>query len=263
MSKRPLLALLLPLLAAGPVWAQTTVDQAKALAGGITPGDTPGFPITLSVPGSYKLTSNLMVPASTSGVLITASNVTLDLNGFSVIGPVNCTLEAGQLVCMGAVTGSARGISSSGVTNTIVRHGHVAGFAQTGIDIRDGILQDLTVESNHGTGIFAGTATSEADSSVRISGVHVRLNSSVGINARHGIIERAVVSGNLLGMYGCSFSVIDSLVDKNLSQGLQGFSNTACLPPAVKGSVLQQNGGASLSGPVRTMGGNLVDGVAF
>ena len=32
------------------------IDQAAAIAGGITPGDDPGFPITLDSPGSDRLT---------------------------------------------------------------------------------------------------------------------------------------------------------------------------------------------------------------
>src|SRR5262245_6979065 len=31
------------------------ITQAKANAGGITPADTAGFPVTLSAPGSYRL----------------------------------------------------------------------------------------------------------------------------------------------------------------------------------------------------------------
>ena len=39
------------------------LDQNRAWAGSATPGDTPGFPITLSQPGSYRLSGNLTVPA--------------------------------------------------------------------------------------------------------------------------------------------------------------------------------------------------------
>jgi hypothetical protein len=37
------------------------INQAAAKAGGITPGDDPGFPATLSLPGRHKLTGNLKV----------------------------------------------------------------------------------------------------------------------------------------------------------------------------------------------------------
>src|SRR5690348_13376939 len=68
------------------------IDQNHALAGNITPGDTAGFPITISQPGSYRLTSNLTVPdLNTTGIQITADFVTIDMNGFSIIGPGVCT----------------------------------------------------------------------------------------------------------------------------------------------------------------------------
>src|SRR5882757_4036016 len=74
------------------------IDQTRALAGSVTPGDTPGFPITLSQAGSYRLTGNLTVPnASTAAISIGADNITIDLNGFSIIGPTVCsTINTGN-----------------------------------------------------------------------------------------------------------------------------------------------------------------------
>src|SRR5690348_7192989 len=70
------------------------IDQAAALAGSVTPGDAPGFPVTLSQPGSYRLSGNLTVPdADTTAIQITADSVTLDLNGFTIAGPGGCTIR--------------------------------------------------------------------------------------------------------------------------------------------------------------------------
>src|ERR1700704_150875 len=67
------------------------IDQNRALAGNVTPGDAPGFPVTISQPGSYRLSGNLTVPdINTTAIEITAENVTLDLNGFSIVGPFVC-----------------------------------------------------------------------------------------------------------------------------------------------------------------------------
>ena len=38
------------------------IDQKTALAGKVTAGDAPGFPVTISQAGSYKLSSNLVIP---------------------------------------------------------------------------------------------------------------------------------------------------------------------------------------------------------
>jgi hypothetical protein len=48
------------------------ITHTKALAGNITPGDPPGYPITLSKTGSYKLGGNLIPGAGKNGIEITA-----------------------------------------------------------------------------------------------------------------------------------------------------------------------------------------------
>ena len=71
------------ILAAGVAHAgdgAVEINQASVLAAG-------GFPFTISQAGKYVLTSNLTVPdVNTSGILITARHVTLDLGGFGVFG---------------------------------------------------------------------------------------------------------------------------------------------------------------------------------
>ena len=67
------------------------IDQNRALAGGVTKDDAPGFPVTISQARSYRLSGNLTVPdANTTAIFINAINVTIDLNGFSIIGPTVC-----------------------------------------------------------------------------------------------------------------------------------------------------------------------------
>lgn len=44
------------------------INQHAAVAGDITAGDTAGFPVTLSVEGGYRLTSNLAVSAGVMAV---------------------------------------------------------------------------------------------------------------------------------------------------------------------------------------------------
>src|ERR1700729_54043 len=67
------------------------IDQNHALAGNVTPGDAPGFPITISQPGSYKLAGNLTIGDKDTGAIeITANDVTIDLGGFSITGPITC-----------------------------------------------------------------------------------------------------------------------------------------------------------------------------
>src|SRR5882672_11227351 len=99
------------LLAANPsglyaVDGVVLIDQNRALAGNITPGDAPGFPVTISQSGSYRLSGNLTVSdVNTSAIQITGENVSLDLNGFAILGPVVCTAPVDTTVCNGSGTG--------------------------------------------------------------------------------------------------------------------------------------------------------------
>src|SRR5690242_11336971 len=94
------------------------INQARALAGGITAGDFPGYPITISVSGSYRLTSDLRAAVSNDGIDITADNVTLDLNGFTVYG-------GGGLI--------ADGISIGDHKNVEIKNGTVRDFTRNGV----------------------------------------------------------------------------------------------------------------------------------
>jgi len=53
------------------------INQSNAIAGNVTPGDTPGFPVSINLPGIYKLSSNLVVPnENTTAIQINVNNVT-------------------------------------------------------------------------------------------------------------------------------------------------------------------------------------------
>ncbi len=77
---------------------------------------------TISRSGSYKLHSNYTV-GSGHGIIITASNVTLDLNGFGAITTANATLTAPAPGPDGT-----RGITVQGARNVEIKNGRVVGF---------------------------------------------------------------------------------------------------------------------------------------
>ncbi len=85
---------LLCLVVAAPVFAADgliQINHARALAGGVTAGDTAGYPVTLSESGSYLLTGNLTAPNQNTTILAeTAERVSIDLNGFAIVGATVC-----------------------------------------------------------------------------------------------------------------------------------------------------------------------------
>lgn len=99
------------------------IDQNRAFAGSVTPGDTAGFPVSINQPGSYRLSGNLTVPAGVNGIEVNADGVTLDLNGFSINGPGTfpnglfsgvATERQRVNVTNGAITGFVVGLAMRG-----------------------------------------------------------------------------------------------------------------------------------------------------
>lgn len=119
------------------------IDQNKALAGGVTPGDAAGFPVTLSKPGSYRLSGNLTVPAGTHGILIASPGVTLDLNGFTLAS------EGYGGGFPAAVTDGSTPGNPINQPRAEIRNGHIAGFASA-VDMwksRAIVVENLRVQA--------------------------------------------------------------------------------------------------------------------
>jgi parallel beta-helix repeat protein len=200
------------------------IDQSRALAGNVTPGDNPGFPVTISQPGTYQLTSNLNVPGRSDGIKIAADDVTVDLGGFTIA----------------ALAGGGNGIvaSDAGRTRLIIRNGTIAGF-DTGVNLLGNPLVNITrlqVHSSALSGIVAGDNASITDSGINknftsgvrvgmnslIAGNIVSMNSAAGIEAGDGsIISGNTVSRNSYGIYcGSSCTINRNAVGGNSLDGI-------------------------------------------
>jgi hypothetical protein len=133
------------------------ITQAKALAGNVTPGDAPGFPVTLSLPGKYKLAGNLTVPEGAHGIQIDSSMVTLDLNGFTIQGPVTCTGFGGSQQCSAS---NRAAISATGQIGAHVRNGVIRGFGYGIYSLGDsGLAEDLLLMDIGSTSLLAGNGS--------------------------------------------------------------------------------------------------------
>ena len=158
------------------------INQVRAESGGISPGDSAGFPVTLSQSGSYVLTSNLNVPVDTNGIVITAPDVTINLNGFTVAG------NGGD---------SGHGITSyvSGVgfqDHITVLNGVVKEMGLDGIRIDDqSLVKAIHAHDNANDGIDVGSGST-------VSGNTAYANGSYGIAAFSG----SSISGNTVNNNG-------------------------------------------------------------
>lgn len=136
------------------------INHARALAGGVTAGDSVGYPVTISASGSYILTSNL-APTVTAGISITASNVTIDLNGFTISGTGNGIISSGSNVVV--KNGTVFGMNQTGITlgtNSRVENVRAIGNTSDGITVGDGsVVVNSIATGNGGKGII-GTSKS-------------------------------------------------------------------------------------------------------
>jgi len=103
------------------------IDQAWALAGGVTPGDTAGFSVTISVSGSYRLSGNLTVPdENTNAIVVATANISIDLNGFSILGPTTCGGSPFARTLTRTGTGIDAGVGSDLVIDLVTQEPQVA-----------------------------------------------------------------------------------------------------------------------------------------
>lgn len=165
-------------------------------------GDNGGFPVTITESGSYQLTSNLVSTSTTINVIeINADNVTLDLNGFSIIGPRTCTGANSTLSCTNSGM-TANGINGNDRDNVIVKNGIVKGF-DTGVR-----LSGINQRGN------------------RVTGIHASEN-EFGIVLINGIIKDSVANLNLdsgysNGVFG-TLMVMDSFAWGNRARSAFAF----------------------------------------
>ena len=217
-------------LAAGLVSDPVSIAPAQALRGGVTPGDAPGYPITISQPGRYRLAGDLEVPAHTDGIVVTAAHVTLDLNGHSVRGPVRCTHSTASrsVQCNWLVEPSARaGINTVAAPHSTVRNGSVLGFAGIGIHHGEAaLLENLEVSANAGAGIVGA---GHADGGVARQ-VLVQHNGGIGIVCHHLTVERSSFVDN----GGTGVDCRSGTFSDSVSRGNGGFGVADGFKPGLR-----------------------------
>ncbi len=208
------------------------IDQNKALAGNITPGDAPGFPITITQSGSYRLASNLTIAdANTTAIEVDVGNVTIDLNGFAIVGPTRCSFSH---VC--APTGTGIGIDARFANNVTVVNGTIRGMGSSAImPILGGVegasltnyFEKLRLETNGSGGIGGDPRLGEiANGNLQVRDSVISNNGGNGIGAR----GRCLITNNVItdnggdGIFGGECTVTGNTLDFNRGFGLNGFS---------------------------------------
>ena len=187
------------------------INQAEAIAGGITSCDTAGFPVTICTSGSYRLSGDLNVPSGTDGIEITASNVSLDLNGFTIVLPASGS------------TPSICSIKAIGSLSLRIQNGILSG-GDCGVQLgsaSNSLVSDVTIETNVVTtsgasGITIGPTSRVQDNRVTFPCVSCPLGAAVGIQ----VAGNAIIRGNAVAaaQYGISVQCPAVVVENVLSE---------------------------------------------
>jgi hypothetical protein len=251
------------------------ISQNNAIAGNVTPGDAPGFPVTISQPGSYVLTSNLTVPdENTTAIQITANNVTLDLNGFTIQGPTVCDAPPPTFQFACTQTGTGRGIDAPSRNQTIVVNGVVRGMGGIGVNLgTNARVERVNTVSNGSIGISAGDASTVSGNTVQFNGGGgistgflgtvsdnvAAVNGGVGISSGFS----STVTGNSAGANSGHGIVAGqgSLLSNNSASGNGGAGLNLSVHAGYTHNVMSVNGSGAVTGFGVSLGQNLCDGV--
>lgn len=164
---------------AGADNGRTEINQEVINAAG-------GFPYTIGVPGSYMLTGDLIVGPNLTAITIAADEVTLDLNGFRVVGPHSCSAAS-------CPTALGNGLDTPPLTinrSISVFGGVVRGFGSTCIALGGGARVERMFVSQCGQhGISVGTGSTVNYNSVRLVGRNGILLSPGSIYAHNSVGE--------------------------------------------------------------------------
>lgn len=177
-----------------------------------------GVPIVLDEPGSYVLTGPVLDcigcdDLPNSGIVISASDVTLDCNGFAIVGDPENSLN-GIFV-------------DFAFSNVVIRNGTVRGWSNAGVIGGSGIaLEDMRIISNgHGAGEAGITLGSES----RVRGCVAQDNAGMGI------------------FVGFGSSVQDCSASGNAGDGIHATVGALTNGSVVRGCVSRNNGGVGFS----------------
>lgn len=203
------------------------IDQDCAVNTGCFAGDSAGFPVTISDPGSYRLASNLDVSALASAgditvIEINSGQVTLDLAGFSIIGPVSCSNTP---VDSCSSTGSGHGVLVNAGQGTVsIVNGTIRGAGSDGVRCAHACrIEALTVSENGAWGVN----TNSANSASELRSVNAVRNAEFGIVA-HGVLKSCRAYGN--GFSGMSIgdgsTVVGATASNNGSTGINSGSGS-------------------------------------
>lgn len=219
---------------------RTAIDDVS------TPTD--GFSVfVISAPGSYYLTGNLTATDGRHGLLIAASNVTVDLMGF--------TLDGAGLGASGITTGTAN------LSAIRIRNGVVSNWT-TGVDLANAVaanVADVQAAACSGAGISVGTGAV-------VTRCTAERNTGDGIIiADSAVLTDSVASNNRANGITCGSrsEVTRCKADSNFVHGIAAGSSSRIHLNTADGNGISSATGAGIFCSTTTAGAIITDNVCI
>jgi len=176
-------------------------------------------PFAITQPGSYVVVGNL--GGGAGGISVEASNVTIDLNGFTLTGSRsipensisvaagcdNVMIRNGVLLQWGG-----DGVHAPGVTDLSLRNVRVLRCVGDGVEVGSATLHEVTVADNDGAGIRAGSGMGAG---------------KVSMQDFHFVRAYGNGAGGVSYVGPCDASVSDSVISENTGHGVAWASSAA------------------------------------
>jgi len=214
------------------------INQACAVNTGCFSGDAAGFPVTInSVTGaaghSFRLTGDLNVDQSTTAIqVLTANNVSIDLNGFSIVGPVTCS--GSPVAC--SPPGSGNGVQSIDSIGVSGKNGSITGMGGWGVILGErSEITNLRANNNRQHGISVAARST-------VSGNVANRNGAGGIFAGDGstVLGNTVSDNGSTGIHvGNGSTVLGNTSERNDDSGIYSFS--VIVGSSLGGSTISDN----------------------
>jgi len=226
-----------------------------------TPGDNDATPslFKITAPGAYYLTGNITGEVGKHGIEIVASNVTIDLNGFALVG----------------VPGTLDGVGATviNITNIEVRNGSIRSWGGDGVDLSSltvavCVVRDVRSSGNGARGISTGSGSTlircaaydngtfgiAAGQGSTVTECAAFANAGTGINASTGCTVTACSAydngaNGIATAAGCT--VTGSSANFNAADGISvGFGSTinACTAYSNAGNGITADSGSTING---------------
>jgi hypothetical protein len=200
-------------------------------------------PYTIGAPGSYYLTTNLST-AGSNAITIASSDVTLDLNGFTISSTASSAANGGSAILLG-----------DGISDITIEHGHIQSGVTTnssgvfsGPGFTDGInfagngpmnvrVADVSVTGCLNDGIYV---IAYPDNSSLVESCMVQLAGGIGIaavNVRNCVAlacySHAIFCSTVADSEGQSIGSGAGIYAQSTAQNCYGYSNSALAPPLI------------------------------